>query len=230
MKRVTILMLLALTVSATALAQEQPMAQKQSQGPEIYFGVLAGYYNGGGFQLNAMFAKFAENFPMNARFGFGYSSVEPGSAAEARQIFINNATNGIPEEQGRLWSFNLDLMYPFKFAGLQRNFLSAGPRYARYTGNFKYIGGNEDFDVTSNSWGLGAGLESHFAMGTKIDLVLTAGYDDYPTTTLSGHDTQYSPDGDNVNPREDFTYSDADAAIDQPKGVPRLMFGINYRY
>ena len=65
---------------------------------------------------------------------------------------------------------------------------------------------------------------------TKLDLVLTAGYDYYPNATLSGHDTAYSPDGDNVNPREDYTYGDADQAIEQPKGVVRLMFGVNFRY
>ena len=45
MKRAIILTLLALTLPVTAMAQERPMVQSQNQGPEIYFGVLAGYYN-----------------------------------------------------------------------------------------------------------------------------------------------------------------------------------------
>ncbi|RLD84671.1 MAG: hypothetical protein DRJ07_04635 [Bacteroidetes bacterium] len=73
-------------------------------------------------------------------------------------------------------------------------------------------------------------------MATKIDLVVSAGIDYYFPSTLSGHDTSYSPDDQNINTRNDnenndepFTYSDADAAINQPKIMPRLMIGINYR-
>ena len=44
----------------------------------------------------------------------------------------------------------------------------------------------------------------------------------YRSAVLKGHDTQYSPSGESVNPREDFTYSDADHAVghrDRYRGV-----------
>ena len=37
---------------------------------------------------------------------------------------------------------------------LSHAYVFAGPRYGSFTGNFKFIGGNEDFDVTSSHWGL----------------------------------------------------------------------------
>jgi hypothetical protein len=42
-----------------------------------------------------------------------------------------------------------------------------------------------------------------------------------------GHDTSYSPDGVTVNGKHDYTYNDADAAINQPKFLPSLMVGIS---
>lgn len=50
------------------------------------------------------------------------------------------------------------------------------------------------------------------------------------------HDTSYSPDNDNVNPRNDnenndtpFTYKDANAAIYQPAFMPYAMIGLNVK-
>lgn len=103
-----------------------------------------------------------------------------------------------------------------------------GPRYAFFKGNFKYVGGNEDFDVTSNQWGLGTGLESTFAMTRKMDLLIGGGIEYYFRSTLKGHDTAYSPDGQDVNPREDYTYGEANAAINQPGFELRLMIGFQY--
>ena len=46
---------------------------------------------------------------------------------------------------------------------------------------------------------------------------------------LTGHDTSYSPDGDDVNPRKDYTYSDADRAVGQPTWRPVALVGLLYR-
>ena len=113
---------------------------------------------------------------------------------------------------------------------LPRAFVVGGVRYSRFRGNFKYVGGNEDFDVKSSHWGIGASLQSHFAMGGRFDLVLDGGLDYFFSSRLSGHDTSYDPDGTAVNPREDYTYTDADAAIGQPKLRPVLMLGGSYRF
>ena len=47
--------------------------------------------------------------------------------------------------------------------------------------------------------------------------------------TLSGHDTSYGPDGQYVNDREGYTYTDADNAVNQPKFQPMLMVGLTYQ-
>jgi len=101
---------------------------------------------------------------------------------------------------------------------------------ARFTGNFKFVGGDEDFDVRSNHWGVGGGLEAFFPMGARIDPMLTAGVEHFFSSTLTAHDTAYNPDGDDVNPREDYTYGDADAAVAQPKLAPNLKLGFSYRF
>lgn len=56
-----------------------------------------------------------------------------------------------------------------------------------------------------------------------------ASADYFFSSRLTGHDTSYGPGGDDVNPREDFTYSHADSAIGQPKLRFRLMIGFSYR-
>jgi hypothetical protein len=105
----------------------------------------------------------------------------------------------------------------------------AGPRHSRFKGTSEYIGGNEKFDVTSQHWGLGAGLESFFPVGARTDLGLGGGVDYYFASTLTGHDTSYSPDGSTVNGREDYSHSTADEAIHQPKLELRLMLGFSRR-
>lgn len=155
---------------------------------------------------------------------------DPGSSPDARRIFINNATNGTPEKQGWFWEYRFDFMYRVNWLSLQRLYLFAGPRYETFTGNFKYIGGNEDFDVTTNQWGIGTGLQGFFSISPTLDFTLSAGVDYYFSSMLKGHDTEYFPDGEDVNPREDYTYSDADKAINQPGILLQLMIGISYKF
>ena len=206
-------------------------AQAQTaSGPQFSAGFVAGYKDGTGFSLYGRVDRFAQDFPLSLKIGLGYASVEPGSATEARSIFINDATNGIPEESGRVWDFRLDFMYPIEVAGLRRAYVLGGPRYTRFVGNFKYIGGNEDFDVKSNQWGFGLGAESYFAISRTFDLVLSGGYEYFPTARLSGHDTSYSPDNDNVNSRNDYTFDDADNAINQPRHRILFMLGLSYTF
>ena len=79
--------------------------------PRFTAGGSAGYVNGFGVEFSAMFSDFARGLPMAARVGLGYASVDPGSAADARRIFINNATNGAPEKSGRVLDLRLDAMF-----------------------------------------------------------------------------------------------------------------------
>lgn len=217
---------------------------KGTSGPITTFGKAGlsggsnlGYYRGGAFQLNVTFNKIAQDFPFLIRLGAGFTRLEPGNAADARRIFINNATNGVPEKKGRVWDYRMDIMLPYTLFEHKHSFLTLGPRYTSFTGNFKFVGGNEDFDVTSTQWGIGTGLESHFRMNAQLDLVIGAGLDYYFPSKLQGHDTAYSPDDENVNPRRDnqnddvlFTYKDANKAIRQPLFMPRIMIGVNYHF
>ncbi|MFH2055428.1 MAG: hypothetical protein ABIJ61_05675, partial [bacterium] len=157
-----------------------------------------------------------------------YAAVRAGNSAAAREFFINDATNGVPETKGRWWDVRLDVLWPFARGKSSRTFLVTGLRHVSFTGNFKYVGGNEDFDVRSNQWGLGAALEHRIGIGPRLMLVLGGGLDYYFESRLQGHDTSYSPNGDDVNARKDFTYADADAAIDQPRLEPRLTIGFSY--
>ena len=207
-----------------------PPLQAQEDGPQVSAAALLGYNTGLGLQAHLTAADFAEGFPLAARLGFTYTANQPGHALDARRIFINNATNGTPEEKGRTLGLRLDMLYPVRVFSLPRAYVFGGMRHASFRANFKFVGGNEDFDVTSSEWGLGGGLDNYFAVSGRIDMLISAGVDYFFSSTLTGHDTAYSPDGDNVNPREDFTYADADAAIHQPKLGPLLLMGLTYRF
>jgi hypothetical protein len=213
----TILFLALLTTSLPAL--------------ERTASVQFGYGDRLDFLLNTTISDFAQGFPLDVRFGFAYSSVDPGDPAAARKIFINDGTNGTPQEDGNTWDLRCDLVWDFNYFEKHETFLFAGPRYSQFTGSFKYVGGNEQFDVTGTQWGVGGGIESRYQLleSKRTELVLTAMLDYYLDDTLAGHDTAYSPGGSDINPRWNYTWGDADSAIDQPKFVPRLMVGISRR-
>jgi hypothetical protein len=193
-------------------------------------GAVAGYNGGPGGTAGLTASKLVEAFPIAVRLGIGYTAVEPGSPTDARRIFINDATNGTPEERGWRWDYRFDVAYPVSIGALQDFFVFGGVRYSRHTSNFNFIGGNEDFDVTSNQWGWGLGLDKLLRMSSKTDFVFTTGVDYYLSGKLQGHDTSYQDGGEDVNPRLDFTYADADAAINQPVLEFRFMLGINYHF
>ncbi len=215
-----------LFISAGAFAQNYNTGF--NLGPNFYGGVVFGYNGGFGTQLNFTVSSFQSGFPLSARFGFGYTTLDPGKSADARKIFINNATNGTPEERGWMWDLRFDMLIPVNIFSQSNIYL--GPRYSMFTGNFKYVGGNEDFDVTANQFGLGGGIETQFPLVPNLYMVFGGGVEYFFEGTLKGHDTSYSPDGDDINPREDYTYNDADDAVNQPKIVGRFMIGLNYGF
>jgi len=63
-----------------------------------------------------------------------------------------------------------------------------------------------------------------------MDLVLTTGVDYFSKNILNGHDTSYSPNGETVNGRNDYTFKEADKAINQPELVPKFMLGMTYHF
>ena len=200
---------------------------------KYHAGIITGYNRGLGIQTNLTAFNFGPSFPASLRFGIGVSFINPGNAADARRIFINNATNGVPEKNGRSFDLRFDFLIPRTILGNTNSFLVLGPRFSTFRGHFNYVDGNEVFDVTSTQWGAGAGIEHQFRMTQKLILLIAYGLDYYIPSTLTGHDTSYSPDNDNVNPEEDnqrdnvpFRYRDANKSIYQPAFMPRLMMGL----
>lgn len=229
---------LAITMVCTSLftyAQNNRISTTTNDS-KYALGLFTGYNKGLGFQLNATALQPLESVPVQLRLGIGYTSLNAGNSADARRIFINNATNGVPEKKARAFDYRLDALWSTSFLNLGDSYFLIGPRYSSFKANFKYVGGNEDFDVTSKQIGVGVGMESRFKMNRNLSLVAAVGVDYFFNSTLKGHDTSYSPDDDNVNPRNDnengdvlFTYKDADDSINQPKVMPRVFLGVLYQ-
>ncbi len=187
-------------------------------------GFNAGFNGGPGFNVYFELGNVAEDFPFSMRVGVGRFTRDPGNADSARRIFINDARNGTPEDHGYFWQFDFDLVYQ------KRKFkIYFGPRYARFIGNFKFVGGNEDFDVKSEPWGIGGGIERYYRINRNLSLSLGGGVNYFFKSTLYAHDTSYSPDGEIINGRHEYTYDDADRAINQPGLEFRIVMGLRYR-
>ncbi len=193
-------------------------------------GLNAGFNSGLGIMGTLRISNFAEDFPFSLRFGIEYTSVDPGDPNAARSIFINDATNGVPQKSGYIWDFRMDFMHKVNFMGLPKTFLYIGPRYSMFTAVFDFIDGNEFFNINSNQWGLGGGAESDFRLSGRLSLVFNAGLDYYFLSPIEGHDTSYQPDGLIINGRKNYTYKNADNAINQPKIVFKVMMGFNYDF
>ena len=185
----------------------------ESRSAEFRLTGLAGLNGGPGGRVTAMASGFAAGFPLALEFGIGYTSLDAGDPWASRKIFINDNTNGTPENKGWAWDFRMDFLYRTSLLGMTNSYLYAGVRRSLFTADFKFVGGNEDFEITSNQWGVGLGARGAFPIGGRVEFMLTAGLDYYFSTTLEGHDTAYGPDGLVVNGRENFTFADADAAV-----------------
>ena len=196
----------------------------------FYGGLNVGYTGGLGIQATGSFMDFTRDLPLSARFTLGYNSASAGNPYAARRNFINDNTNGDPEKSASTWQFRFDLMFPTFKIGPQKLYLFVGPRYASYTANYNFVGGNENFDVTSKTWGAGLGFESWFAVTDTSDFVLQLGVDWYGKAKLEGHDTAYLPSGDHVNPRDGYDWNTADDAIDQPDLEVLAMMGMRFRF
>jgi hypothetical protein len=196
--------------------------------PKFSFGVLFGYTNNFGINLSATISEFTYDLPLSIRFSGGYNVREAGNPLDARKVFINDNTNGDPDEFGHSVDLRLDFTYPIKIFSIRKSFLYVGPRYSMHTSTFEFIGGNEFFDITTSQFGLGAGLESHFGISPNLSFVVSGGFDYYFDAQIGGHDSAYNPDGTAVSGRNDYTYTDADNAINQPKYEFRFMAGLNF--
>jgi len=185
-----------------------------------------GYDGGPGGRAAISLHHFAQGLPFALRLGVGYSGRPPGDALLARHVFINDNSNGTPESNGRRWVFALDAVFVRSRGLLAGSTLFAGPRVSRFAARFDFLDGNEDFTVTTTQWGLGGGIEHAYAIDPRDEFVWCAGADYYLSAPLTGHGTTYSPDGSSVDPKDNYTWADADQAVNQPKFTPRFSIGL----
>ena len=219
-----ILVIVFFSISSTAVAQWSDEA-----GPDLSYGVSIGYDIGMPVQGHFLVSNLAEGFPFAFRFTISYSFLwDAGIPDAARHVFVNENNNGVPDKSASLWSFGLDFMHQINILSLKDAYLFAGIRHSSFTGTFDFIGGDELFDVNANQWGLATGIDTYFRMGPRIDLLISVSAEYYFPSTLDGHDAAYSPDGEYVNQRQNYTYNDADNAINQPKLIPKLLIGVNF--
>jgi len=206
------------------------LSAADSHATDIFGSLVTGYKSGLSVGGTAGLTNFAQGFPLSVEFGIVYSNVNPGDPFPARRVFIADATNGTPEQNGTTWNFRLDFLYNLNIRGPKAVYVFAGPRFAMFDAHFHYVGANEEFDVTSNPWGAGLGLKGLFAISHRVDLTLSGGFDYYFDTSIHGHDTTYNPDNVNVNPHENFTYKDAKSVVNTPGFQGLLMIGITYAF
>jgi hypothetical protein len=199
--------------------------------------ITAGYYAGPSVAGTMGFSDVFTKVPVSFEGEVGHSWTNPGDAALARDVFINNTDTGDEDSQkdGSVWDVGLNAVYPLNQTyGPVKFFVFGGPRYAHFDGHFEYVGGNEDFDVIANSWGLGGGLRGIMPLSQHFSAVLQLGIDYYWPTSIYGHDATYYPNNSNINARQldntgyTFTYADAANAVNVPRIRPRVMIGLQF--
>lgn len=90
-------------------------------------------------------------------------------------------------------------------------------------------GGNEAFKVYSNAWGFGIGFKTFVNLGEHFLLGLETTAEYFFNTQLKGHGFFYNANNSDDNPRNNYRYGDADAAINQPLFYPRVQLILAYK-
>jgi hypothetical protein len=207
------------------LAQQVPPV---SAATKYYIDIQTGYANYFSISMSATIADFTYDLPLAIKFGVSYNWRDAGDPWAARKIFINDNTDGDPEKSGHSFDLRLDFAYPVNWLPVRRTYLYAGPRLSFYTATFEFVGGNEFFDIQSTQFGLGTGLETHLGINQNLSFVIAGAFDYYFDSEIGGHDTFYNPDGTDISGRLDYTYDDANEAINQPQYELRLLIGLNF--
>jgi hypothetical protein len=174
---------------------------------------------------------FSENYPVGLRVSAGAAyQFDSGNADLARAIFINDKQGGTVQDYGFSILILLDLTYKLAHQKELSVHLFGGPRGSFYSAHFAFIGDNEDFAVRHNTFGLGGGARARLDISPKYSVELAAGLDYYFPSKLYGHGQfEYTPDGIDDNPRNAYTYEDADGVVNQPKLAPMVTLGFSYR-
>jgi hypothetical protein len=197
---------------------------------DVYQGVESGYYGDVAGILRFSLRGLSQRVPVELRLMAGAAyQFDSGDATLARKIFINDNTGGTIEKYGTNLLVGLDLAYRLLGGPDLALNAFAGPRGSFYSAHYTFVGNNESFAVRSNAAGIGGGASVVLRMGKRTVGTLTAGVDYFFPAKLYGHGTYtYTPDGVDQNPRNDYTYEDADAAVNQPRLLPALTLGVEY--
>jgi hypothetical protein len=196
--------------------------------PKYSMDIQTGYADYFGVGVSGMIADFTYDVPLAIKLGVSYNIRDAGDPVAARKIFINDNTNGDPQKSGHSFDLRLDFAYPVNLFPVRRTFLYAGPRLSFYTATFEFVGGNEFFDIQTTQFGLGVGMEVYLGISQNLSFIMSGAFDYFFDSEIGGHDTFYSPDGTDISGRLDYTYDDANEAINQPNYEVRLMFGLSF--
>jgi hypothetical protein len=212
-----------------------PSITAQESAPDtsrrVYAGIDTGYWAGLGGAAQFSVLELTDQLPigLHAHVGFFYV-FDPGNAEDARQVFINDNQGGTVEKWGRNIIIGVDVSYLIVETDEFELMALAGPRFTSFSGEFEFVGDNENFDVTSNQWGGGVGAALDLAIAPRMIVRFIAGLDYFFPSKLEGHgEYSYTPDGVDDNPRDSYKWADADKAINQPALTPRAAVGVHFQ-
>lgn len=118
MKRISLIFWLLIFLSEINIAQTAPALYAH---PKLSAGFLLGYNDNIGGNVYGTISDFSYDVPLSVRFSLGYTITDAGKPLDARRIFINDATNGTPEESVYIWEFRMDFIYPIKLFSLNKS-------------------------------------------------------------------------------------------------------------
>lgn len=199
---------------------------------ETYQEVALGYSEDLGVYMGLRLDNLSTDSPffIQARGGYIYQK-DPGNAEDARSIYINDGTGGSIEEYGESYLLALDLGYKLSQWNGQTIEVSISGLWNHYKAHFGFIGDNEVFAVKTSAFGLGLGGALRIPLSkTQNSLMIKTTVEYYPKTLIEAHGTfYYTPSGDDDNVRNDYTYEDADGAINQPEFRFSVLVGFLYK-
>ncbi|HKJ85786.1 MAG TPA: hypothetical protein VKA06_06905 [Spirochaetia bacterium] len=201
----------------------------QAAALDVHETIHVGYRNDLAFELGFRLSEFSPELPVTATASGGYvRQVAAGNADDARSIFINDGTAGSPSEYGESWFYGISLGYELLASETFRLEAFGTGRQNIYNAYFIFTGGNEAFRVTTTQFGVGGGASLILGAGPdEVGFSLNSGVDYYFPSRIDSHGTFfYTPDGTDERPRNDYTYEDADASINQPVLRPYVSLGI----
>lgn len=198
---------------------------------QSYHEIAIGYGQDLEFSMAIRVEDSSMDYPLFIQGRGGYIfQMDPGNAEDARKIFINDNQGGSIQEYGESIFLAMDLGYKLTNRENISLEITLSGLWNHYRAHFAYIGNNEAFTVKTSPLGIGAGINLRLPFsGTGSSLILKGGAEYYPKTKIDAHGTYYyNPDSQDDNARNNYTYQDADEAINQPETRFFVQIGILY--